>query len=61
VWCGHDLEGVRRGVVWCGHAFQGARCGVVASGFHKIWCGGVCSQNFRRVEFGIVMSGFGDL
>jgi hypothetical protein len=39
--------------------------GVVAGGFHMIWCGEwcgwVCSQSLRRVEFDIVMSGFGKL
>jgi hypothetical protein len=44
VWCGHDLEGARRGVVWCGHAFQGVRCGVVwlrvvSIRFSVVWWG----------------------
>jgi hypothetical protein len=44
--------------VWCGYDLEGVRCGVVmlCRGVGVVWCGGVCSQNLRRVEFGIEMS-----
>jgi hypothetical protein len=54
IWCGVVMIWRGLGVVWCGVV-------MLCRGVGVVWCGGVCSQNLRRVEFGIEMSGFGKL
>jgi hypothetical protein len=52
VWCGHDLEGIRCGVVGCGHELQGVRWGVMWLRVVSIRFGVVCWGVFSKFTEG---------